>query len=347
MIFLLGGKRGRHFSLPSVFFLGLFLFGVYVSAETVTFDGRTSNLNVPASYASGTPAPLIVLLHGYGSNGISADLYFRLSNISEEFGFFLLNPDGLVDGNNPGWNATDACCDFNPPAHDDSSFLRGLIEAVINQYNIDPRMIFITGHSNGGFMSYRMACDHADIVAAIASLAGATFNDPESCNPSEPVHVLQIHGTNDSIINYAGGVIGAVTYPSAIGSVERWNAYNNCTNSQDASVPLRDIDDRVVGDETSTIRFTDGCALGGSGELWTIVSGTHVPKIWLDDDYARNLVEYFFSHTKPETFSVPALSFMPTSFLGLMFFLATIYYRRRPFKKDPFNGEGGKCPPFP
>lgn len=334
-IFVFRNKLLRYFRLPSVrlssaAFLCLLILAPYVSSETVTFNGRTSNLDVPASYSPDTPAPLIVLLHGYSSNGANTSLYFRLANIADEFGFFLLNPDGLADGNSTGWNATDACCDFSPPAHDDSAFLRGLIETVSNQYAIDPRRIFITGHSNGGFMSYRMACDHADIVAAIASLAGATFNDPASCNPSEPVHILQIHGTNDWTIKYAGGSIGGAPYPSALGSVEIWNAYNNCTNTQDTSAPLRDIDDRVVGDsETSTIRFTEGCDLGGSGELWTIASGSHVPKFWLDDDYARNLVAYFFSHPKPEVFNAPTLSSMAASFLGLIFLFASIYCRRR------------------
>ena len=63
--------------------------------------------------------------------------------------------------------------------------------------NVDPYRIYVAGHSNGGFMSYRLACTHADRIAAIVSLAGATFDTPADCSPTEPVAVLQIHGTAD------------------------------------------------------------------------------------------------------------------------------------------------------
>ncbi len=277
-----------------------------VAAETVTYAGRPSNLVVPASYDPNSPAPLIVLLHGYTSNGADQDAYMGFSALADEFGFLFINPDGTLDlFPDRFWNATDACCDLFDATPDDSAYIRGLIDTVRATYNIDDERIFITGHSNGGFMSYRMACDHADIVAAIASLAGATFDAPLDCSPSEPVDVLQIHGAMDDIVLYGGGSItqmvgGAVDYPGAVESVETWNQYNGCTNTADTSAANLDLDSGLAGSETTVTRYTDGCSAGGSGELWTIQAGGHVPA--LTSDYARKVVEYFYAHPK---FSIP------------------------------------------
>ena len=267
------------------------------SAETVTFAGRPSNLVVPASYVPTTPAPLIVLLHGYSANGAGQDAYMGFSALANEFGFLFINPDGVFDlFPNRYWNATDACCNFFAATTDDSGYIRGLIDTLRAQYNVDDTRIFITGHSNGGFMSYRMACDHADIVAAIASFAGATFNNPASCNPSEPVNVLQIHGTADTTILFAGGTNLPQPYPGAVQSVETWNQYNGCTNTADTSAPNLDLVSTLTGAETTVTRYTSGCSLGGSGELWTIPGGVHVPS--LSTSYARRVVEYLYAHPK-------------------------------------------------
>jgi polyhydroxybutyrate depolymerase len=279
------------------------------AAETVTFAGRPSNLVVPSGYSPSTPAPLIVLLHGYGATGAGQDSYMGFSALANEFGFLFINPDGLLNlASSRYWSATDSCCNFNGAPDDDSAYILGLIDAVRAQYNVDPRRIYVTGHSNGGFMSYRMACDHADVVAAIASLAGATYNTPSACNPSEPVHVLQIHGTADTTILYAGGAIGLLPpYPGAVADVQIWNGYNGCTNTPDTSAPNLDLVSSLAGAETTVTRYTDGCQAGGSGELWTVQAGTHIPSPI--PDYARRVVEYLYAHPKPA--AAPAVSVLP------------------------------------
>ncbi len=280
----------------------------------MTFAGRPSNLVVPSGYDPNTPAPLIVLLHGYGATGAGQNLYMGFSPLANEFGFLFLNPDGLLDPlNSRFWNATDACCNFFANPTDDSAYVRGLIEAVRAQYSVDPLRIYVTGHSNGGFMSYRMACDHADVVAAIASFAGATYANPASCSPSEPVHVLQIHGTADATIEYEGGAIN-LPFPGAVQSVETWNQYNGCTNSADTSAPNLDLISSLAGAETSVARYTDGCPAGGSGELWTMQAGPHVPP--LTANYARSVVEYMYAH--PKSAAPPAeVSLLPGAAFAL------------------------------
>ena len=135
------------------------------------------------------------------------------------------------------WNATDACCNFFGSNVDDSGYLRNLIDEIARQLNVNARRIHIMGHSNGGFMAYRMACDHADLLGSIISLAGASFEDPSRCGPSGPVHTLQIHGTADTVVLYNGGDFFGQIYPSAVGSAQRWATYDGCTLDRDDSSP--------------------------------------------------------------------------------------------------------------
>lgn len=275
------------------------------AGETVVADGRPAALHVPLSYDPSVPTPLVILLHGYGSNSVAQEAYMQFTPLSEEFGFLYLTPDGTVDCvGNQFWNATDACCNFCGNVND-SGYLQNLIDATAVLFNVDPLRVFLIGHSNGGFMSYRMACDHPHSIAAIASLAGATFADPASCPPTGRVHVLQIHGTADTTILFSGGLINSVAYPGAIASVEDWATRNGCSLIADTSAPPRDLDANLPGDESTVIRYTSRCAEGGSAELWTIVGGMHVPA--LSSTFSRQVVEFLMAHPKTAGALVPAL----------------------------------------
>jgi polyhydroxybutyrate depolymerase len=172
-----------------------------------------------------------------------------------------------------------------------------VIADVRSRYNVDPRRIFVMGHSNGGFMSYRMACDHADVIAAITSISGATFADADDCTPSEPVAALQVHGTDDETIGYDGGENSDGTYPSATETVETWAAYNGCDlTPDDPAPPSRDL---VAGLQPGTVTaFTTGCEPGGAAELWTQPEGGHIP-VW-SPTFATQVVEWLLDHPKPE-----------------------------------------------
>lgn len=255
------------------------------------------HIYVPSSYDPETPTPLIMLLHGYGATGQIQEDYMQFAPIADEFGFIYLHPDGLTDLlGNQYWNATDACCDAFDANPDDSGYLRALIEEIRSQLNVDDRRVYIGGHSNGGFMAYRMACDHSDIVAAAVSLAGATYLDPTDCTPSEPVHILQIHGTADTIIFYGGGCL-VNCYPGAVQSVETWAAYDGCEIVADNSSKPIDLDAIIPGNETLITKYNTNCTAGGSAELWTIVGGTHSPN--LVNDFSQQIVEFLFAHPKP------------------------------------------------
>ncbi len=221
----------------------------------------------------------------------------QFAPLVDEFGFLYIHPTGTTDClSNAHWNATDACCEFCNSGIDDVGYIMDLIEEIRALYTVDDRRIYLVGHSNGGFMSYRMACERADTFAAMASLAGATFFDPNDCMPSEPVHVLQIHGTSDGTIQYAGGAILGTPYPGAVQTVEQWARYNACAIVPDNSSPPIDLA-TLPGNETLVTKYEMGCADGGSSELWTIVSGAHVPA--LDPNFSRQVLEWLYAHPKP------------------------------------------------
>jgi polyhydroxybutyrate depolymerase len=263
-----------------------------------TFGGdRPVEVLVPDSYDPSVPAPLLLLLHGYTATGELQSAYFGLEAPALERGMLYAHPDGTIDPmGNPFWNATDACCDFYGSGVDDEAYLRGLIDEISAVYNVDPKRVYFVGHSNGGFMSYRMACDDAGVVAAIAGLAGATYANGADCSPSEPVHVLHVHGNMDRTVPYEGGSFVTGTIPGAVASVEYWAVEAGCNATPTDGTPL-DLESSLTGDETTVSRYADGCMPGGSAELWTIVGGGHIPE--LSTSFATSVLDWLLAHPKP------------------------------------------------
>jgi len=253
-------------------------------------------VHVPSSYDAEVPAPLVFLLHGYSATGEGKEAHYRFLPLSEEYGFLYLYPDGTVDFfGNHFWNATDACCNFFGSGVDDVGYLMALIDEIRLQLNVDSDRIHFIGHSNGGFMSYRMACEHPETIAAIASLAGATYDDPSDCSPASPVHVLQVHGTADQVISFNGGS-WAAPYPGAVETVEQWAGFDGCANTGVLTPPALDLDADVPGDETNVYRYDTDCEPDGSAELWEVVGGAHSPTP--SEDFSRLVVEFLLAHPK-------------------------------------------------
>ncbi|MEY3012124.1 MAG: hypothetical protein RIT45_859, partial [Pseudomonadota bacterium] len=237
---------------------------------------RPAALRLPTDYDAVTPLPVVVLLGGYDSFAKDAEAWFGLGKLVDSLGFALLMPDGVVDSKgSPTWNATDTCCDYDGVGTDDVGYLSGLLDALAQQVHIDPRRVVLFGHSAGGFMAYRMACDRAERVAAVVSVAGSGYKDAWLCSPAVPVSVLQIHGSKDDVMPYGGDDEA----PGALEITSRWGARNGCDASSWAEEPGKlDLIDDGAADDTTVSAFQKGCAPGTDVRLWTLAGVDHYPE---------------------------------------------------------------------
>jgi polyhydroxybutyrate depolymerase len=238
---------------------------------------RPFALRVPPGYTQGTPAPLLILLHGYTSTGAAQESYLKFGAEAAKRGVLYAIPDGTPDSrNNRFWNATDACCNLYGSTVDDVAYLVDVVKAVAAKYTVDTRRVYLFGHSNGAFMSFRMACDQAGLFTAIAALNGAMENNVSDCRPSRPVSVLNIRATNDNTIVNSGGQINGNTYPSTAQTVADWVQLDGCQATAQTKPDPVDLESAVSGPET-TVASYPGCAGGSRVDLWTIQGSGHIP----------------------------------------------------------------------
>ena len=168
---------------------------------------------------------LLLNLHGYGSNYQEQENYGDFRPIADTANFLVVHPNGTIDGNgNHFWNT------FGPRGTgvDDVAFLSTLIDTLARRYRLDLNRVYSTGMSNGGFMSYELACQLGNRIAAIASVTGSmTAGRLAGCTSGRPVPVLEIHGTADNTVPYTGGtVLQFVAIPTLLNS---WVQRNGCS----------------------------------------------------------------------------------------------------------------------
>jgi polyhydroxybutyrate depolymerase len=275
----------------------------------VPVGDRPVTVHIPVTYNSLTRLPLVLVLHGYTGSGADVDGdYFKLSAESAKRGFLYATPDGTLDKDgNRFWNATDVCCDFFGSQVDDSAYLNAVIDSISAHFAVDTKRVYVLGLSNGAFMAYRLACDHADKIAAIVSLSGAMWNDPTRCTPTKPVGILEIHGTMDDKISYGGGDWSELDlkpiappkvpriYPAATQTVVDWVAYNGCAAVADTTVPPLGLDTTIPGATTTILRYAEGCRGHVRVELWSIQGGVHTPT--LSVQFLPAVLDFLYAHT--------------------------------------------------
>ena len=159
-------------------------------------------LVVPLAFVDGE-TPLIVSLHGYGGNSADHAAYLPLHERVDTGGFGLLLPNGTFDGEGSRlWNPTDRCCEHGKTGGDDVTYLTDLVASA--RKIRDFGAVYFFGYSNGGFMSYHIACKGLPGLRAVASLAGTSYVNDSSCKDALPISVLHIHGTLDEVILFEG-----------------------------------------------------------------------------------------------------------------------------------------------
>ena len=235
--------------------------------DTFNFEGLERNyiLYVPAIYDGVNAVPLVINLHGYGSNAAQQNFYGNFKNLADVDNFLVVHPNGT---NNPRgtsyWNAF-----AGGGAVDDVAFISGLIDTLSKNYNIDPARIFSTGMSNGGFMSYRLACELNNRISKIASVTGSMNTTLQgTCSPGAPIPVMQIHGTNDPTVSYNGS-FGVVAIEDV---VDYWVNNNNC----DTAPIVESLPDINTSDNSTVERYTYANGDAGSSVIfYKVIGGGH------------------------------------------------------------------------
>jgi polyhydroxybutyrate depolymerase len=245
-------------------------------------QGRPYELTLPAS-DDGSPLPLVILAHGYGVNGVGQDFLFPFSKIVDSNRFLYAEPHGTQDrAGRRFWNATDQCCNFEKLPVDDVGFFRALIDDVKATHAV--KKVFVVGHSNGGFMALRLACEASDAIDGVVSVSGSTWNDFTRCPSGRVIPLLLVHGTVDGTIPYEGA---PDRYPGAIETGRRFARRAGCTGTWE-EYERSDFVSSVPDAETKRERFT-GCSTAPI-ELWTMEGEGHAPVF--DERWTRATVTW-------------------------------------------------------
>ena len=251
------------------------------SEQTVVNIGpsdRQAELRIPGDIEENETLPLVVALHGFSEYPWYIYDYFRGVNSVDDNRHLLLTPYGTENPDGKYfWNGTSACCDFYNQNIDDVGYLSSLISTAIADHGADQNRVMLIGHSNGGFMSHRMACDAGDILHTIVNFAGATYGDFSDCSNTGTPNIVNVHGTNDGTIDYNGGQILGETYASSPDGAAYWANRSGC----DETSTLMGTMDLVDGDgnnETSQLQHLD-CALGNIVTHWKLDGIGHSPAL--------------------------------------------------------------------
>jgi polyhydroxybutyrate depolymerase len=246
-------------------------------------------VHLPPSYDGSTRTPLVLNWHGYTSNAMQQQAFTGFDVAGDEQGFIVVYPNSP----DASWNGG-ACCG-SAPMRDDVGFARALVAEISGKACIDAKRVYSTGMSNGGFMSFRLGCEAADLFAAIAPVAGKI--GVANCHPARPIPLLAIHGTSDTLVPYGTGGLSAdmLTVPD---TVKKWAELDACTKGPD----------KIFEQGTAHCDAWSGCGSGATVALCTVEGGGHC---WpgqsfcpygtgtLDIDASRHIAAFFKSFKLP------------------------------------------------
>ena len=237
---------------------------------SITHDGIQRNyiLYIPEIYDGNTAVPLILNFHGFGSNAAQQMFYGDFRDIADTEGFLLVHPEGTTFIGDQFWNVGFPGLSSNI---DDVGFTEALIDELATLYTIDLDRVYATGMSNGGFMSFLLACQLSEKIAAVASVTGSMTQDTfDDCNAQHPTPVLQIHGTDDGVVLYNGNNL---SIPIA-DVISYWVDFNNCeTTPTTTTLPDVDVSDgstieHSVYEDGDNGITTEHMKVIGGGHTW-------------------------------------------------------------------------------
>jgi len=237
-----------------------------IETGSLDFDGQQRDYLVflPENYTATRNLPLVIYLHSMGWTAEKGMNYTLLNQVADTHDFIVVYPSGK-----PNWNSgIGEGSAYSTPDIDDVGFINALIDTLSDSYSIDLERIYATGYSNGGFMSYKLACELSHRIAAIASVGGTTStNTIANCNPHHPMPVLHIHGTEDTTVP----IEGFKSWPSVDQILQYWVEYNNCVEVDSTILP--DVDPKD-GCTVEMISYTN-CTNNSSVIYYKVIDGGH------------------------------------------------------------------------
>jgi len=214
-----------------VLFLQALQYSYSQTNGSFVFEGinRSYIVYVPQERLQSAPFPLMMVLHGFTQTGQAIMNYSDFNTYAELYGFVAVYPNGVGNSWNVGVGGGSTA--------NDVGFLSALIDTLNHQFGIDLNRVYACGFSNGGFMSYRLACELNDRIAAIGPVAGTMTNAAfDACTPGKAVPVIHIHGTNDFIVSYNG----TSSNKSVAAVLDLWTQNNDC-NPEPEILDLPDL----------------------------------------------------------------------------------------------------------
>ncbi|TVZ51397.1 T9SS type A sorting domain-containing protein [Dokdonia sp. Hel_I_53] len=259
----------------SILLCNVTLYGQQIIDTSINVNGvnRQYRLYVPQSYNASAPVPLILNFHGFTNNISTQYNQSDFTQLAEANQFIFVTPQGL-GGFFSGWAINNSFGGNN----DDLGFTDALIDKIKEEYSINDKRIYATGFSNGGFFSYRLACELSNRIAAVASVAGSmtrSWITTNQCQPQHPTAVLQITGTNDNVIS----INGNATNEPIRGVMEYWSASNNGAINPDI-IDLGSGSTRSIwrnGDNGVTAEFIK---VQGKGHSWNGGNVNTSQEVW-------------------------------------------------------------------
>lgn len=287
--------------------------------ETLTHDGqeRTYHLHLPPGFDKTKPMPLVLALHGGGGQGKLFDRHTgsTFSSAADKHGFVVVYPEGIQKQWNDGREVHLQDQADGKRVQDDLGFLSKLIDTIHAAYGTDPRRVYATGISNGGFMSVRLALDLSEKIAAAAPVTAQLADAVKDHTPKQPVSMLFICGTEDPLVPYDGGDVRLFKFGRSRGkilsvndSVERFTKYNGCAEEG----KWQELPDADPSDETrvKVKKYAQGKSgaevvhlkVEGGGHTWPggvqYLPEKIIGRVSKDFSATEMIVDFFLKHAK-------------------------------------------------